>query len=66
VANPVFFIEKVQSICLRWNEPVQFLSLKLRDFTTLNMHLHLTDLKAKFVMMTSELRYKIPVRMTVA
>jgi len=48
-----------KSICLRWNEAVQFLSLKLSDFTTLNMHLHLTNLKASFVMMMSELRYKL-------
>jgi len=58
--NPVlFYLKEKKPICLRWNEAVQFLSLKLRDCTSLNMHLHLTDLKANFVIMTSELRYKL-------
>jgi len=54
-----FLLKKKKVSLLRWNEAVQFLSLNLRDFTTLNMHLHLTDLKANFVMLTSELRYKL-------
>jgi hypothetical protein len=50
---------KKKQICWRCIEAVQFLSLKLQDFTALNMYLHLTNLKANFVKMMSELRHKL-------